>query len=196
MATQSPIPFLDGLLERVGTALQPPSWVVDELQQRAVLFLNHVLMQEPEAMARLSRQKGRVVHAQWRFFAIKLVATPAGLLDRADVAATPDLTLTITEESPLGLAQAALRGDKPPVRIEGDVQLAAEVNWLADHVRWDAEEDLSRVVGDAPAHMLTGFARQLAQGLQQFVAAMPGAGKPRPGGAAPTSPAGTGQANA
>ena len=56
--------------------------------------------------------------------------------------------------------------------------------------------DLSRVVGDAPAHMLTGFARQLAQGLQQFVASMPGAGKPRPDGAAPAAPAGTGQANA
>jgi ubiquinone biosynthesis protein UbiJ len=38
------------------------------------------------------------------------------------------------------------------VRIEGDVQLAAEVNWLVDHVRWDMEEDLSRLMGDAPAH--------------------------------------------
>lgn len=196
MATQSPIPFLDGLLERVGTVLQPPAWMVDELQQRAVLFLNHVLMQENEAMARLARQKGRVVHAQWRFFAIKLVATPAGLLDRADAAAAPDLTLTVTEESPLGLAQAALRGDNPPVRIEGDVQLAAEVNWLADHVRWDAEEDLSRLVGDAPAHMLTGVARQLAQALQQFVASVPGAGPAGTDGTRPAASAGSGQAPA
>ena len=30
-------------------ALRPPEWVVDELQNRVVLFLNHVLMQEPQA---------------------------------------------------------------------------------------------------------------------------------------------------
>ncbi|MDZ4144498.1 MAG: hypothetical protein U1D29_08190 [Burkholderiales bacterium] len=177
MATQSPIPFLDDLFERAGKVLQPPGWMVDEVQQRVVLFLNHVLMQEDEAMARLSRQKGRVVLAQWRLFAIQFRATPAGLLERAPADAPADLTLTITEESPFNLAQAALRGDKPPVRIEGDVQLAAEVNWLADHIRWDAEEDLSRIVGDAPAHMLTETARRFAQALRQFVAAAPGTRK-------------------
>ena len=56
--------------------------MVDEVQRRIVLLLNHILMQEPEAMARLVRQKGSVVQMQWRAFAIKLVATPAGLLDR------------------------------------------------------------------------------------------------------------------
>lgn len=177
MATQSPIPFLDDLFERVGKVLQPPGWMVDEVQQRVVLFLNHVLMQENEAMARLARQKGRIVLAQWRLFAIQFIATPAGLLERAPAGARADLTLTITEESPFSLAQAALRGDKPPVRIEGDVQLAAEVNWLADHIRWDAEEDLSRIVGDAPAHMLTETARRFAEALRQFVAAAPGTRK-------------------
>lgn len=39
--------------------------------------------------------------------------------------------------------------DKPAVSIEGDVQLAAEVAWLVDNLRWDVEEDLSRLIGDA-----------------------------------------------
>jgi ubiquinone biosynthesis protein UbiJ len=86
--------------------------------------------------------------------------------------------------SPLEVAQAALRGDKPEVRIEGDVQLAADVNWLVDHVRWDAEEDLSRVLGDAPAHALGQAARGLLGGLRQFTGARPaasaGAGKAQP----------------
>ncbi|MCJ0765085.1 ubiquinone biosynthesis accessory factor UbiJ [Variovorax terrae] len=175
MATQSPFPFLDSLFDRFGAGLQPPPWLVDELQHRAVLLLNHVLMQEPEAQSRLSRQKDRVVQVQWRSFAIKLVATPAGLLDRAAPAATPDLMLTVTEASPFGLAQAAVRGDKPAVRIEGDVQLAAEVNWLVDHVRWDVEEDLSRLIGDAPAHAVGDVARRAAQALRQFISARPGA---------------------
>ncbi len=169
MATQSPFPFLDGFFEKISASLQPPAWVVDEVQHRAVLFLNHVLMQEPEAQARLARQKGRIVQAQWRSFDIRLEATPAGLLDIAPAGAKADLMLTVTEESPLGLAQAALRGDKPAVRIEGDVQLAAEINWLVDNVRWDIEEDLSRVIGDAPAHAIGETGRRVAQALRQFV---------------------------
>lgn len=120
-------------------------------------------------MERLARQKGRVVLSQWREFSFKVLVTPAGLLDLASADAAPDLTLVVTEQSPLAIAQSVMQGEKPAVRIEGDVQLAAEINWLADHVRWDLEEDLARVLGDAPAHMVVQAGRTLAQGLGQFV---------------------------
>ena len=170
MATQSPFSLLEGFLQKLPLPkLQPPSWAVDEVQRRVVLLLNHVLMQEAEAMARLTRQKGQVMLVQWRAFSFKLVATPAGLLDLAEPAAAPDLVMTVTDESPLVLAQAVLRGDKPAVRIEGDVQLAAEVNWLTEHVRWDMEEDLARVMGDVPAHTLSQMAKAMSSGLHQFI---------------------------
>jgi ubiquinone biosynthesis protein UbiJ len=175
MATQSPFPFLDGLFRQISNGLKPPAWVVEEVQRRLVLMLNHVLMQEPEAQARLARQSGRVVEAQWRNFTMRVVATPAGLLDLATPVATPDLNLTLTEESPWHLATAAARGDKPPVRIAGDVQFAAEINWLVDHVRWDLEEDLSRVIGDAPAHAVGEGMRRMTQALRKFAAGVPGA---------------------
>ncbi len=175
MATQSPFPFLDTLAERLGQAVKPPAWVVDETHRRIVLLLNHVLAQEPEATARLARQRGRVVLAAWRHFEMRLVATPAGLLDIAAAGATPDLTLTLTQESPWELAQTALRGDKPQVRIAGDVQFAAEINWLVDHVRWDLEEDLARVLGDAPAHALADSIRSMVTALRRFLARAPGA---------------------
>ncbi|MDB5871378.1 MAG: hypothetical protein JWQ07_820 [Ramlibacter sp.] len=178
MATQSPFPFLDPLLERLGKGFQPPAWMVEEVQRRLVLLLNHVLMQEPEAQARLARQSGRVVEARWRIFVVRLAATPAGLLDLAPMTAQPDLTLTLTEESPWELAQAALRGDKPPVRIAGDVQFAAEINWLVEHVRWDLEEDMSRLVGDAPAHAMGEAARRMIQALRQFIGSTPAAPPP------------------
>ena len=166
--TKSPFSFFDGFLDKLG-AVQPPRWMQDEAQHRLVLLLNHVLQQEPEAMARLARQKSRVALMQWRRFTLRLQATPAGLLDIAPEGLVPDLTLTITEESPLSLAQAAIRGDKPAVRIEGDVQFAAEINWLVDHVRWDLEEDLARVVGDTPAHYAAKAARKMADALRGFV---------------------------
>jgi ubiquinone biosynthesis protein UbiJ len=157
--------------------------MVEEVQRRLVLLFNHVLMQEPEAQARLVRQANRVLEARWRIFVMRLVATPAGLLDLAPQEAHPDLTLTLTEESPWGLAQAALRGDRPPIRIAGDVQFAAEINWLVDNVRWDLEEDLSRLLGDVPAHAMGEAARRMTQALRQFVRTAPGPGEPPPPGA-------------
>lgn len=193
MNTSSPFSFL----ESIATRFQPPDWVVDEGQQRLVLFLNHVLMQEKQAQDRLLRQKGRVVHLRWGLFSIDLVVTPAGLVDRATPGATPgatpDLTLAVAIESPLTVVQSVLAGKPPPVKIEGDVQLAAELGWLAENLRWDAEEDLSRLIGDAPAHAVADAGRRLFEGLKQFLARTPLAPAPTSSGvatqAAPASPA-------
>ncbi|KAB7571604.1 hypothetical protein [Verminephrobacter eiseniae] len=197
MATpQSPFSLLNGLLARVAAGPQPPpQWLVHEMQQRMVLFLNHVLMQEKQAMERLLRQKGRVARVQWRSGSLALLITPAGLFDLAPETAAPDLRLELSEPSALALAQGALRGDKPAIRIEGDVQLAADINWLADHVRWDPEEDLARVIGDMPAHMLAQLARRAAQALRQFVGARR-APPAQPPAAAPVPANGTDRADA
>ena len=186
MASTAPSLF-DQLFDRLGQALQPPPWMVQEMQRRLVLTLNHVLQQEPEAQARLKRQAGRVVEAHWRHFNVRLVPTAAGLLDLGSPAQPADLTLTVTEESPFGLAQAALRGEKPAVTIAGDVQLAAEVQWLVDHVRWDLEEDLARVFGDAPAHAMGTVMRRMAEAVRSFAGR---ASSAAPAGApvAPTAP--------
>jgi ubiquinone biosynthesis protein UbiJ len=179
MATPPPASFLDQLFDRAGKLFQPPPWLVEEMQRRLVLTLNHVLQQEPEAQARLKRQANRLVEAHWRGFSVRLQATPAGLLDLGPVTQNPDLTLTLTDESPFALAQGALRGEKPAVRIAGDVQLAAEVQWLVDHVRWDLEEDLARVFGDAPAHAVAGVGRRVVEALRGFVGR--GGAAPAPG---------------
>ena len=186
---RSPLGFLQSLLG----SIRPPDWVVDELQNRLVLFLNHVLIQEPQAQERLKRQKGKPVKVQWGDFHLTLAPTPAGLLERPAADSQPELTVTLTQTSPFALAQAVIAGDKPGVDIQGDVQLAAEVAWLVDNVRWDVEEDLSRVVGDAMAHRLTRFASTASQAVKAFVARMPArssaapaatAGQPGSGGTA------------
>ncbi len=190
MATQSPFSFLESLLKQIqpGGAssssnprpslnppdfLTPPAWARDEALRRLVLLLNHVLMQEPEATARLIRQKGRVVLVNWRQFDLRLLITPAGLLDLAPPDTTPDLTLALTQTSPVDIAMAVLRGDKPAVRIEGDVQLAAEINWLTDNVRWDIEDDLSRIFGDVPARSVTQATGWLVDAVRKFAAVRP-----------------------
>lgn len=120
-------------------------------------------------MRRMQGQAGRVALLRWRDFEFKLAVTKAGLFDLANAGDEAQLTFAVLEDSPLALAQTLLAGDKPALRIEGDVQLAADVNWLAEHVRWDVEEDLARVIGDAPAHGLVQVARRAAEGLRSWL---------------------------
>lgn len=157
----------------------PPAWLLDEARNRVVLLLNHVLQQEPEAVQRLRRQAGKSVRVRWGRGAadrgglldVQLVLriSPVGLLERADDGVTTDLALAIEEPSPLTLAGKLASGDRPAVAIEGDVQLAAEVAWLVDNVRWDLEEDLSRLLGDATAHTLVQAGRAAASALRGWL---------------------------
>ena len=184
MNNTSPFSFL----ESIATRFQPPAWVVEEGQQRLVLFLNHVLLQEKQAQERLLRQKGRVVHLRWGLFAIDLIVTPAGLADRAPASSKPDLVLSVAAESPLAAVQSVLAGKTPAVKIDGDVQLAADIGWLAENLRWDAEEDLSRLIGDAPAHALASAGRRLSSGLRQFLTKGPLAPATQAASTSPASP--------
>ena len=48
------------------------------------------------------------------------------------------------------------------VEIEGNARFAQEVLHLARHLRWDFEEDLAKLLGDAAAHTLAGAMRDFA----------------------------------
>ena len=167
--TSRVFPRLDEWAEQLLDRFRPPLWLESEMKQRVLLFLNHVLIQEPPALERLRRQQGRQVQWRWRDLDLRVNITPAGLLERGDEVATPDLVLILNETSPLEVARTVLQGQRPALRIEGDVQLAADINWLVDHVRWDPEEDLARWVGDVPAHRIASAARRTAQALRDFV---------------------------
>jgi len=168
MATQSPFSWLSQAFPQTLDTFQPPAWVKDELLNRLMLLLNHVLASEPQATARLARQKGQRIEMAWRGHTLQLQPSAAGLLERTSFEGF-DLRLSVLDESISSLATAVTQGQKPRVRIEGDVQLAAEINWLIDNVRWDVQEDLSRLLGDAPAHMISQSARQLVTAVKQFM---------------------------
>ena len=160
---------LQALAAKLPTPPAPPEWLRTELLQRVVLLLNHILQQELAATERLRRQQGKRMQVQWGALELVLQASPAGLLSLSVDGVTPDLRLQVTQTSPFELAQTLLQGDKPKIDIQGDVQLAAEVAWLVDNVRWDLEEDLSRLLGDAPAHTLMKGVRSVASALKAKV---------------------------
>jgi len=156
--------FFAGLLQR----WEPPGWLRDELSQRLVLVLNHVLQQEPQAQQRIARLHGQQLHFEWQNLSLQLVFTPAGLVDLPATERAPDLRVMLMSQHPSEVLHALAQGDKPAVSIHGDVRLAAEVNWLIDHVRWDAQADLARLFGDAAAYRMTQAARSAADALKRF----------------------------
>jgi ubiquinone biosynthesis accessory factor UbiJ len=162
--------FFSSLLKKLP---QPPAWLIDEGHNRIVLLLNHILQQEPEAMQRVARQKGRIVKFAWQQYTLLLTATPVGLLAVASVPNSEttkiDLLLEVIDTDVAELGKKMMQGDKPNVRIEGDVQLAAEVQWLAQNVSWDLEGDLARVVGDVSAHHIANTARTVQTKLKEWI---------------------------
>ena len=71
-----------------------------------------------------------------------------------------DAVFTLTP----GVALRLLASDKnawQEVQMSGDTELAREVLFVAQNVRWDAEEDLSRVFGDILAHRMAQAASDL-----------------------------------
>ncbi len=162
--------LLDALASTLEAKIHPPGWLTDEATRRLLILFNHILLQEPLAGERLSRQSGRSIQLQWREQKLRVRISAAGLFEVCDEASEPDLTVQVTQAQPSELAAALMAGSKPQVRIEGDVQLAADLNWIVDHVRWDVEHDLSRLIGDAPAHTLVAVGKQVLPALRQFAA--------------------------
>lgn len=173
MQTPPLLAHLQNLIAPGGPLASWPQWLAEELQRRVLGVINHVLSQEPEAMRRLARQAGRRLRVHLPTFEWVVAITPAGLFD----AASPDdaVDLVVRAESGEGLAgwlalvQSVAQGGRPTVKIEGDVLLAAEIAWVVDHVSWDVEADLARVVGDEMAHTLGSIARRAVDSLRGLV---------------------------
>ncbi|MCH7343724.1 hypothetical protein LZ017_10065 [Pelomonas sp. CA6] len=165
------------------------SFFAPALQDRLTLLLNHVLSREPLAMARLVPHAGKRVNvhlAGWPGLLpaapdLVLVISRAGLWERVDGAdGTPaDLRIEVDARNPAAMALASLAGENPKVQVQGDAQLAGEINWLTQNLRWDIEDDLAQLMGPAAAHQLGRVARAAAKALARLSA---GAARLMPGG--------------
>ena len=124
------------------------------------MALNHLLAAEPWARERLAPFAGAAVELRHPPFpAVRLTIRPGGTVQAGG--GDPALTVTLP---PSALANLA-RGPEYFMRsidVAGDPGLAAEVMMLARHLRWDVEEDLSKLLGDVAAHRLADAGRAFA----------------------------------
>lgn len=117
--------------------------------------INHVLASEPWACTELARHANKTILLQLPLGDLCFEIKPDGLLASLKEIETPVLTLEVSSRALSDLAGSAgsLREQAfKAVKITGDADLAQLLGRLAGQLRWEYEEDLARLVGDAPAN--------------------------------------------
>ena len=121
-------------------------------------------------MRRLARHKTKRLQVDGGGVGVCWEISGVGLFMRADTTRDiePDLRVAVIETQWAALLKTVASGAQPEVKIFGDVLLAAEIGWIRDHVRWDIEADVARVIGDVPAVNLTRIVKGVIAAVQQF----------------------------
>jgi ubiquinone biosynthesis accessory factor UbiJ len=140
--------------------------------------INHVLAGEPWASAELAKHAGKAIALEMPFGRFAVQITNSGHLEAvrhsdsteiSDGEAVPPirtaLVLTISSQalSTLLTSSGPIRENAfKSVTIAGDADLAQLLGRLAGQLRWEYEEDLSKIIGDAPAHFAVAQGKRIA----------------------------------
>ena len=140
--------------------------------------INHVLAGETWASAELAKHAGKAIALEMPFGRFAVQITSSGLLEAvrhadsteiSDGEAVPPirtaLVLTISSQalSTLLTSSGPIRENAfKSVTIAGDADLAQLLGRLAGQLRWEYEEDLSKIIGDAPAHFAVAQGKKIA----------------------------------
>lgn len=122
-------------------------------------LLNHLIQQNSWAKPHLAQFGGKTVR-----FSIPPVSADITILEDGGMAIAgesvlPDASIIL----PLPVAMRLLAKDNAAASLaslEGDTELAAALAKILRDLSWDYEEDLSRLIGDIPAHQLAEFGRK------------------------------------
>ncbi len=122
--------------------------------------INRLLRQNSWALERLRPFATKVVRVDCFPLMMRIGIGEAGDATAAAPDTAPDVTIQLTPGVMLRLAahDASAWND---IAVEGDPRLAAALNTIARNIRWDIEEDLSRVFGDIAAHRMVETGRKL-----------------------------------
>jgi ubiquinone biosynthesis protein UbiJ len=139
---------------------------VSPIAQGAARAANHVLRSTPVALERLRRHAGRTLGFALGPVDVAFTVQTTGELVPALDGTARDLDVRV---SPFLLPRLA-SGEEAAFReidMRGDMELAQEVSFLLRNLRWDAEEDLARVVGDIAAHRIAEGARAFSRAARE-----------------------------
>lgn len=131
-----------------------------------IQFVNHLLAKEKWASAKLQDHANKIANFDLQAISLRVKVGADGMLESAAEGAQADVTIRIKLSD---LSQILQQRDKAfsYVKIDGDADLANTISYLSDNLRWEVEEDLSRVVGDLAAVKLVSGAKALTENLKR-----------------------------
>jgi ubiquinone biosynthesis protein UbiJ len=128
-------------------------------------LLNHLVNQNSWAKEQLLPFGGKTVRFNIPPMSATLTVLEDGGLAMAGESSSADASVSI----PLPVAIRLLANDDSAATLatlEGDTELAAALAKVVRGMTWEYEEDLSRVIGDIPAHQVAEFGRKAASEIK------------------------------
>ena len=129
-------------------------------------FLQHLLTQNSWANALLQPYAGKAVQFDIASIKANIIILEDGGLGMAGETNIADATVCISASLLLRLI-AQDEAAKVQIVISGDTHLATEFAKVLSNMRWDYEDDLSKLVGDVSALKISQFGRDAATGIKR-----------------------------
>lgn len=117
--------------------------------------INHLIKQEAWAEKIIEKHLGKTVNITMSLGEFMMLIRPGGFANAPeDLNQEPKVSLQIANEAIFEALSGGKAGAAKHIKIAGDVDLAHDLSTLAGNLRWEAEEDLAKWIGDAPAHRI------------------------------------------
>jgi ubiquinone biosynthesis protein UbiJ len=127
--------------------------------------INHLLAQESWARDKLIPHTAKVARIDVEIFAICLKVRVDGLLESASSDAPANVTIRVRIADLPSILQNRERAFSY-VKVEGDADFANTISQLSQSLRWEAEEDLSKFVGDIAATRIVAGAKNAMHSMK------------------------------
>jgi ubiquinone biosynthesis accessory factor UbiJ len=116
--------------------------------------INHLIEQEKWAYDLLLHHDGKIVSIDLPIGQYRILIQEGLLKEASTVESPSSVTLQISQEAIWAFVREGKSAAMKYIRISGDVDLAADLNRLFAELKWEAEEDLSKIIGDAASRRL------------------------------------------
>lgn len=130
------------------------------------LFVNHLLAQETWARSKLQKHSGKIACIDVQVLSLRLKISGDGLLEASSTETVADVTIRLNPADLPLIAQNRERAFAY-VKVDGDADFANTISHLSQHLRWEAEDDLSKLFGDVAAVRMVSSAKSLLQTVKQ-----------------------------
>lgn len=135
--------------------MNPPS-----LSQLGIVAINHLLAQESWARTKLAAHAGKLACFNVGMIVLHLKVAADGMLEAGAETDLPTVTIRVNMADLPLILQHRERAFSY-VKIEGDADFANTISQVSQSLRWDAEADLSPLLGEMAAMRVVSAAKSL-----------------------------------